>query len=96
VIASVTQVEGEGKQKGTREDGMAVPFRGSRGARDVNNSAALLGRENGGGTRLERTWGGGLEVGQKDSRAGMKRGRGERKEKGKQSLLWTGPKEVLG
>jgi hypothetical protein len=56
----------------------------------------LLGRENGGGARLERTWGGGLEVGQKDSRAGMKRGRGERKEKGKQSLLWTGPKEVSG
>jgi hypothetical protein len=43
------------------------------------------------GVRLEMSWGGGSEVGQKTSWSRMKLGLGGRKEKGKQSLLRTRP-----
>jgi hypothetical protein len=76
-IVLVMEVEGEGKWKRIGEEGTATPFRWNGGTREANSGAVALGRNNGGGVRLETSWGGGPKVGQKASRAGMKLGQGE-------------------
>jgi hypothetical protein len=91
VIALVTKVEGERKRKGQGVDGTASLFRWNEEVRKVNSGVAGLGRKNGDGTRLETSWDGGPEVGQKASWAEMKLGRGGRKGKEKHSWLRTRP-----